>query len=839
MARTAHVAILAVSLLSAAAWAQDVPLRPFAYHEGFEGDAPQVTLWATNGEQTVNFLGPTDEVAFEGNRSLKLDVTLDSGSYHYWGVSVRVPAMGRVKLSARVLVAEGNTAGVGFGTNMQYPPTRHSGCGSVERYDRPTDGWQLVEVDLVERGREGAASVMAGHAPTVYGDEVGAWLDRWAVFVYGGQGRRAVVYLDDVRIEGEVPAWEDFQAATQQRWATNQERFGTRVAGWRERLEQSRGALAAIEAPPDDMAEAVRAVQESAARAEGLIDDIAGRGYGSRADVDGIEEALFTAQHGPETIAAITEGIAAGHPYLIYAPPAITNARITDLTFPIPARVATEVEVSGCRGEYEAATVAVYALEDIGDLLLEASSLFGPGGEIPGDAVDIYVVKSWYQAGRGIGDLRNKTYVPELLLKDDRLVRVDTEAQENYLRHTAQDGTETYLHCSGPTSEHLEGVRPIDADELLPVDVPARTLKQFWLRVHIPTDIAAGVYEGTLAFRSGETSRALPLRLTVHPVDLYPSRLIYSIYYRARLSPDGQPTITSERKSEEQYRAEMADLQAHGVLYPTNYQGWDEELLRRVLDIRLDLEMPTEHFFNLGRQTGSPTGEGQLQGLRDDVRKWIELCREYGYEDVYFYGIDEARGERLAAQQAAWRAVQEAGGKSFVACYKGTFEAMGDLLNCAVLAGRPDPEEAEKWHGVGSLAFTYAYPQVGNEEPETYRRNFGLVLWKAGFDGAMNYAYQHGFNHVWNDFDHSVYRDHNFTYPTVNGIVGTVQWEGFREAVDDVRYVTTLEAAIAEAPAQRADLAAEARRWLDELDPDTADLYETRRMMVDWIARLR
>ena len=66
-----------------------------------------------------------------------------------------------------------------------------------------------------------------------------------------------------------------------------------------------------------------------------------------------------------------------------------------------------------------------------------------------------------------------------------------------------------------------------------------------------------------------------------------------------------------------------------------------------------------------------------------------------GYDTVYFYGSDEATGEPLAVQRAAWKSVQEAGGKTFVACSAGTFEAMGGLLNCDVFAGKPDPEEAE------------------------------------------------------------------------------------------------------------------------------------------------
>lgn len=138
----------------------------------------------------------------------------------------------------------------------------------------------------------------------------------------------------------------------------------------------------------------------------------------------------------------------------------------------------------------------------------------------------------------------------------------------------------------------------------------------------------------------------------------------------------------------------------------------------------------------------------------------------------------------------------------------------------------------------GHRAFCYAYPQVGNEEPETYRRNFGLALWRAVFDGAMDYAYQHSFGHIWNDFDDKTYRDHVFAYPTVDGVVDTVEWEGFREAVDDVRYVTTLEQAIKKASPAKKQTATEARRWLDALDP-SGDLYETRAKIAEWITKLQ
>ncbi len=174
-----------------------------------------------------------------------------------------------------------------------------------------------------------------------------------------------------------------------------------------------------------------------------------------------------------------------------------------------------------------------------------------------------------------------------------------------------------------------------------------------------------------------------------------------------------------------------------------------------------------------------------------------------------------------------------------MACHVGAFELVGDLLDLAICAGRPVPAEAEKWHGAGHRIFSYANPQVGLEQPETYRRNFGLLIWKAGYDGACDYAYQHGFGHVWDDFDSNRYRDHNFSYPTIDGVIDTIQWEGFREGVDDVRYLTTLLSAIEKAKANqdKRQLALEAEKWTATIDP-SGNLDKLRMKMIEWIVRL-
>jgi len=89
---------------------------------------------------------------------------------------------------------------------------------------------------------------------------------------------------------------------------------------------------------------------------------------------------------------------------------------------------------------------------------------------------------------------------------------------------------------------------------------------------------------------------------------------------------------------------------------------------------------------------------------------------------------------------------------------------------------------------------------------------------------------------VWNDFDDTGYRDHCFTYPTEQGPIATIQWEGFREAVDDMRHLRTLEEAVE--TAHDSDDARRAREWIGQIDP-AGDLYDLRAEMVGWIERLK
>ncbi len=839
-----------ITAMAAAAFADPAsppwPLHRFRYRESFEGKIPKVQLWAKNGKAKVLFQGASTERAADGKRSFKMAISLETGSYWYWGAPVSVPCAGRLRISAKLWVDPSSTARVGFGTNCLYPPTRHSGCHAIQTVSRPSERgkWVTITSDLVAEGEQSKRSVLSRYTLGFPPDAAGCLLDRWSIFIYGRPGDRAVFWLDDIRIEGQIPERNAYLAGLKQRFQQAVAGFRRQVAQWRAEFETGRKGLEALNGGlPPGLEQAAAQVRSSLPTARKFLEQFDRRGYAAPWDVAALRQSLKVLRYGPRMIAFARKAVRRGAPVVCLANNRpVDDTRFKPELFPLTQAPETTLECRACRGEFEPVSLLVFAARPARGFRVKAGDLVGPGNAtIPASAIDIRVVKWWFQgAGRSIGYNPKKELKAELLLHDDQLVRVDRKRKENFLRSTGTDGRNRWLLCSGRSSKNLAGVRPVDSPRLQPLDIPAGRLREFWITVHVPDRSAPGRYRGFLRWRTrdGEAGK-VPFQITVYPFVLAPSPLIYSIYYRGKLSKDGKPTIGSEFKSEEQYRAEIFDMRDHGVLYPTNYQGWDDgPRLRRTLEIRREAGLPTDCYFNLGRATGAPATRKALETLAADVRKWLGLCRKFGYRDIYFYGIDEASGKRLVAERAAWKTVQNAGGKTFVACYLGTFERMGGLLNCAVLSGPPRPAEAQKWHSVNSLIFCYANPQVGVENPEVYRRNFGLLLWKNGYDGAMDYAYQHAFHHIWDDFDDPRYRDHNFTYPTVHGVVDTIQWEGFREGVDDVRYLATLEKAIQNARAAHPKLAKSARKWLSQMDPSSADLYALRARMAAWTVRL-
>ena len=71
-----------------------------------------------------------------------------------------------------------------------------------------------------------------------------------------------------------------------------------------------------------------------------------------------------------------------------------------------------------------------------------------------------------------------------------------------------------------------------------------------------------------------------------------------------------------------------------------------------------------------------------------------------------------------------------------------------------------------------------------------------------------------------------------FTYPTSDGVIDTVQWEGFREGVDDTRYLATL----LDLDPNRTE--AEMRAWVTSQLNANMDVSAIRELLIDEILKV-
>jgi hypothetical protein len=521
-------------------------------------------------------------------------------------------------------------------------------------------------------------------------------------------------------------------------------------------------------------------------------------------------------------------------PLQIYVVAPISRQMILPDTFPIPGERTSTIKISACRGEFEPASFVLRAIGlDMAGVTLTATDLrsVSSNAVIPSKHIDLKIVKPWFQSyyawneiWKGDAADFRQTLVPELLLKDDALVKVELSAEQNFVKLNNEYVwiNQKQLVASEQALPTMPDFPIKDAKTLQPFAIDRDTNKQVWVTILVSLGTPPDKYSGEIAIRSnGVLQGTINVDLEVHSFELAESKITHSIYYRAVLD-NTRASVGSEYRNTEQMREELQNLISHGVRNPTMYQPLsNQKLLREALQIRQDLGMNNGPLYYLGVQTtasflgkDAPQSENRLRTIFSQVNG---LARASGFTSVHIYGKDEAKGEALVAQRRLWDIVHGLGGKIIVAGYTDSFGLVGDLLDTVVFHGRPSQGEAIKWHNIGHQIFSYQNPQSGPENPFLFRLNYGLVLWANDFDGAMPYAYQHCFGSCWNDMDHPKYRDHTFTYPTADGVIDTLAWEGFREATDDVRYLTTLEKVLSNGSINITPAVNEARLFLSTL----------------------
>jgi len=507
-----------------------------------------------------------------------------------------------------------------------------------------------------------------------------------------------------------------------------------------------------------------------------------------------------------------------------------SNDVLLPTTVPDVGYLSDVISVFASPGEYEPATFSIRAPQDLDQVTLQISNLTSGGEVIPASAVDVRVMEVWYQGGHPNGG--GAPYLtPELLVKDDTLFDIDTVNEENILRMP---------------------YGPIDTPTLQPVDIAANKLKQFWVTVHVPDAAAAGDYTGTIQIdAAGGASSTMNVQLEVLPIELQQPMLDYTLYHGpTRLDPAGLGEYANSRggqyvlkKTETQYQAELDNLKAHGIttpmfaqdLMPLEGGGYDYYWSNLAMNMiaQTGFEDPKLLYIPYGTAVGTQQTPEEIADMQDYVGNHVALAQSFGFDDIYFYGIDEAQGSALLAQRDAWQGVHDVGGKVFSTAYTRItdwFPLVGDLLDLGIEGTAPIATNIDEMHALGHEIYLMRNSPVGGPiQALTTRANYGLGLWLAGFDGGCDFAYQYAGGNIFDDTDSSGV-DYAYAYPTVFGVLDTLQWEAWREAVDDIRYLTTLLDAIEQAKAKGGfcyDLAVTMESWVDDLRSDLNEMQIT------------
>ena len=559
--------------------------------------------------------------------------------------------------------------------------------------------------------------------------------------------------------------------------------------------------------------------------------------------------------------------------------PAVNNnAVLQGKRIPAPWSTGNTIQIMAARGEYEPATFLVNTDTPLQNVSVEVGQLSGAGGTLPSHTLDIKVVQPYF---RRVTDWPAK--VPTLLVHDPSLFTIANQPPP-WVASLPNPRPSDLAY----NKTNLLTRAAIDTDTLQPANITDR--QQFWVTAHIPDNAKPGTYSAPVTVRpTNGPAMQLTLQVRVPNLKLLAPKQEYSVYYPAFLNGTFPPSSPYAQLSDTQYVNEMRDMVAHGLTNPVFYDG-----VRTNTNGQLDFSV-LEHYISL-REQGGMSFQGKPLYLPDNpllivqrnltpaeysknvnyTSQIVAWAQQRGYGDVYFMANDEASAGGLTAERPSFQSIHDGGGRVWVSVLnKDYFAAAGDLLDAPVLQhpGHPlwdqgaqavtadmfltHPEDMESYaapsalmtpeiqsviaavHQNGYKILSYMDPTAGQALPESQRRFRGLGLWKIGLDGSMTWAYTHI---TGNNVKFATFNPNTDTLPDLmsdfvfrgeQAPFDTLQFEGFREGVDDARYLNTLLTAMAKASLRgdRPDLVNNTAQWLASLNADAADLDAMRQEM--------
>jgi hypothetical protein len=454
---------------------------------------------------------------------------------------------------------------------------------------------------------------------------------------------------------------------------------------------------------------------------------------------------------------------------------------MTQVLFPAAVPKAQErvkaLSLAACPREYEAAVLAVRALQGLSGVKVSVSDLTGPKGTIPAAAVEV----------------RSMRIQPKL-------------GQRRW----------------GPYQETLMEV-PLFLEQRDSVDIPANRNQSFWLTVHVPDDAAAGDYSGTVHVQAAGSGADVPLKLQV-----YGFRLAEATGVRFGMC---DKLRTSAAWLDETF----ADLRAHGMTGliltgPESGLRLRSDAGKVVIDWdgTSALEMTMEAYAKAGfpepitwiwhndivafcQTLGAPGSAAFSTAYRQAVVTIEDHAKQAGWRPINHCPVDEPfdDAKQLALAMRLLPILRSIPGvRTEANGMNGHWDQFSDeayrLLDVLALHDGPVLRRGQidlnAWWAFLRKAqrdgkrIEFYNLDVTTWHPEPTRYMTGFGLWKSGAHGAYEWAYMWAVNE---DDPGAVYSQPKpvlFRYPKAPGESGgpTTGYEGIREGIDDYRYLLTL-----------------------------------------------
>lgn len=543
----------------------------------------------------------------------------------------------------------------------------------------------------------------------------------------------------------------------------------------------------------------------------------------------------------------------AGKTVVTYAVNPTSQEMYLPSKLPRDGAVADSLRFLAAQGEHTFGSAVFVPLRTVKAFTVRFTELKdAKGNRIPSERIETKVVKCWFRSGGAWlayqSDKLTRVLAPDLLLNDEKVVRVDEFRESNErLLHLAE-GTR-YVDCSRNGQDQHEFYMNGQKCSLVPFS-DAKTLqsveldevgrgRQYLFTFLIPENQAAGFYHGGLELvADGKVVSTLPVTFRVLPFVLPQPRTYYDLE-----RPYFSHINLCWGKGRFPIKPQYEVLAKYNFRHPSNILDSDDNY-RWAKEAGMDMEnifsAPAPVAGGWTKPWGGDerriTEEGADKLDKLFLTKWGRMSARYkdAIASASLYPVFTSEADH-------WRATKELPDRpeNIYHVYtnvKRFSHSMTEKFILGALDGTDmdssaqiHREWADIWHAAGARVINYAEPFPSSENPAWYRRKLGLELYKTGYDGHM----MHGFLSMrWNEFtdwpEDPAYRNFGIAYYGEGGIVERLCLVGCAEGYNDVRYATKLRQLCKPALSSKDPVVVkEAKRqlaWLETLDGVTYDM---------------